>query len=55
MTLFNRRPISFCDESILKEILSGDIRLVDEIEDAKSREFQKAQQRSTSCPHLIET
>src|SRR5579872_1886173 len=55
MTLFNRRPISFCDESILKEILSGDIRLVDEIEDAKSRGFNKAQQVSTSWPYLAET
>jgi hypothetical protein len=26
----------------------------DDIEDAKSRGFRKAQQFSTSCPHLIE-
>jgi hypothetical protein len=28
---------------------------VDEIEDAKSREFQKAQEFSKNCPPLIET
>jgi hypothetical protein len=28
---------------------------VDDFEDAQSRAFQKAQPRSTSCPHLIET
>jgi len=27
----------------------------DDFEDAKFHEFKKAQQRSTSCPHLIET
>jgi hypothetical protein len=28
---------------------------VDKIEDTRIPEFNKAQQRSTSCPHLIET
>ena len=28
---------------------------VDKIEDARTTEFDKAQQLSTSCPHLIET
>jgi hypothetical protein len=37
-----------------REHLSRGRAAVDKIEDAKSREFNKAQQGSTSRPHLIE-
>ncbi len=42
-------------QSVTELLKRFGLKAVDKIEDAKSREFNKAQQRSTSSLHLIET